>query len=229
VIYSDRMRVFLHAMDGPDTPEGDGTPDFGQMRIDAENSDIPIIRKEMESFLRVLLELAAPRTILEVGTAVGYSAQWMACCRQEADITTIENYPPRLEAARINIAASPYRERITLIEGDAAQVLAHLTGQYDFIFMDAAKAQYLHFLPDALKLLRTGGVLVSDNVLQDGVILESHYAVERRDRTIYRRMREYLRVLKQTDGLVTSIVPVGDGAAVTIKDKDNISIRTDMK
>ena len=93
---------------------------------------------------------------------------------------------------------------------------------YDAVFMDAAKAQYIHFLPDVLRILKTGGLLISDNVLQDGVILESRYAVERRDRTIHRRMREYLEVLCQTDGLLTTVVPIGDGAAVTIKDKDTV-------
>ena len=90
--------------------------------------------------------------------------------------------------------------------------------------MEAAKGQYIHFLPEALRLLRAGGILVSDNVLQDGDIIESHYAVERRNRTIYKRMREYLYVLKHTEGLLTSIVPVGDGAAVTVKKSENITL-----
>ena len=116
-------------------------------------------------------------------------------------------------------------ERITLIAGDAGEVLSAMEDSFDFIFMDAAKGQYIHFLPDALRLLKTGGLLVSDNVLQEGELIESHYAVERRNRTIYKRMREYLYVLKHTEGLVTSVLPVGDGAAVTVKKKEEIEIR----
>lgn len=103
-------------------------------------------------------------------------------------------------------------------------MMGRLSEPYDMVFMDAAKGQYIHFLPEALRLLRTGGILVSDNVLQDGDIIESHYAVERRNRTIYKRMREYLYVLKHTQGLLTSIVPVGDGAAVTVKQQERIEI-----
>jgi predicted O-methyltransferase YrrM len=114
--------------------------------------------------------------------------------------------------------------RITLLEGDALAIMETLTESYDLIFMDAAKGQYIHFLPQALRLLRRGGVLISDNVLQDGDIIESHYAVERRNRTIYKRMREYLYVLKHTEGLLTSIVPVGDGAAVTVKQQEEIKV-----
>ena len=110
------------------------------------------------------------------------------------------------------------------MEGDALEVMGRLSEPYDMVFMDAAKGQYIHFLPEALRLLRTGGILVSDNVLQDGDIIESHYAVERRNRTIYKRMREYLYVLKHTQGLLTSIVPVCDGAAVTVKQQERIEI-----
>lgn len=140
-------------------------------------------------------------------------------------ITTIEKYEKRIPQARDNFAASGMERRITLLEGDALEIMRTLDGPYDMIFMDAAKGQYIHFLPEALRLLRTGGILVSDNVLQDGDIIESHYAVERRNRTIYKRMREYLYVLKHTDGLLTSIVPVGDGAAVTVKQSETIEWR----
>lgn len=223
MIYSDRLRTFLHALDGPSAK---GEYPFDELRERAQADEVPIIRLEMERFLQVLLELKKPKAILEVGTAVGYSAMRMASfTSSDVSITTIENYEPRLEQARGNFAQCPWKDRIFLIEGDAADVLRTLESEaYDFVFMDAAKAQYIHFLPDVLRVLRTGGLLISDNVLQDGVILESHYAVERRDRTIYKRMRDYLRLLTQTDGLVTSVVPIGDGAAVTIKEKDTIDL-----
>lgn len=223
MIYSDRLRTFLHALEGP-SEEG-GYP-FDRLRLQAQADGVPIIRLEMERFLQILLELKKPEQILEVGTAIGYSAMRMASfTSSDVKITTIENYEPRLEQARRNFASCPWSERIFLIEGDAAQVLGTLeTGAYDVVFMDAAKAQYIHFLPDALRVLKTGGLLISDNVLQDGVILESRYAVERRDRTIHRRMREYLKVLCRTEGLVTSVVPIGDGAAVTIKQQQEIDL-----
>ena len=139
-------------------------------------------------------------------------------------ITTIEKYEKRIPEARENFRLAGLGNRITLLEGDALEVMGRLSEPYDMVFMDAAKGQYIHFLPEALRLLRTGGILVSDNVLQDGDIIESHYAVERRNRTIYKRMREYLYVLKHTQGLLTSIVPVGDGAAVTVKQQERIEI-----
>jgi predicted O-methyltransferase YrrM len=178
----------------------------------------------MQSFLKVLLAVHRPRRILEVGTAVGFSAILMAQnTEEECTITTIEKYEKRIPQAKANFEASGFNDRITLLEGDALEIMKTLTGPYDMVFMDAAKGQYIHFLPEALRLLRTGGILVSDNVLQDGDIIESHYAVERRNRTIYKRMREYLYVLKHTDGLLTSIIPTGDGAAVTVKQQECIN------
>lgn len=223
MIYSDRLRTFLHALEGP---AREGEYPFDRLRLQAQEEGVPLIRLEMERFLQVLLELKRPHKILEVGTAVGYSAMRMASFTSpDVMITTIENYEPRLKEARRNFAACPWSMRISLIEGDAMEVLRTLDDSaYDFIFMDAAKAQYIHFLPDVLRVLKTGGLLVSDNVLQDGVILESHYAVERRDRTIHRRMREYLKVLCRTEGLTTSVVPIADGAAMTIKETDTVML-----
>ena len=219
MIYSERLRVFLHALDGPDLPD---RLRFAAFRKEQEAAGVPIIRREMESFLQVLLELKGPQRILEIGAAEGYSSLWMASCTsRETSLTTIEQDPDRILHAREHFGKYAFGERISLIEGDAQQVLPALDGAaYDFVFMDAAKAQYIHFLPDVLRVMKTGAVLVSDNVLQDGVILEPGSAVERRDRTIHRRMREYLKVLKQTDGLLTTVVPIGDGAAVTVKRKE---------
>ena len=215
MIVQERMRTYINSLDC-----GNGTfLDALERRALAD--EVPIIRQDMQSFLKVLLALHRPRRILEVGTAVGFSAILMAQETDEAcTVTTIEKYEKRILQARENFEASGFGARITLLEGDALEVMRQLNEPYDLIFMDAAKGQYIHFLPEALRLLRTGGVLVSDNVLQDGDIIESHYAVERRNRTIYKRMREYLYVLKHTDGLLTSIVPVGDGAAVTVKQGD---------
>ena len=179
---------------------------------------IPIVRKQTQSLLRMLLALKKPERILEIGTAVGFSALFMseyapAGCR----ITTIEKYEKRIPAARENFRQAGRDDRIVLVEGDAGEILPELTGGYDFIFMDGAKGQYIHFLPDVLRLLNAGGILVSDNVLQGGDILESRFAVTRRDRTIHARMRAYLYELKHNRELETVIPTAGDGTAVSVK------------
>lgn len=219
MVINERMAVYINSLD-----TGNGVF-LDKLEREAAAREIPIIRQDMQSFLEVLLAMQAPKRILEVGTAIGFSALLMAQnTAPDCRITTIEKYEKRIPQARANFAAAGMEEKITLLEGDALEVMRGLSGPYDLIFMDAAKGQYIHFLPDALRLLRTGGVLVSDNVLQDGDIIESHYAVERRNRTIYRRMREYLYVLKHTEGLLTSIVAVGDGAAVTVKQKEKFNL-----
>lgn len=219
MIIQERMAVYINSLD-----TGNGVF-LDELERDALRDDVPIIRQDMQSFLKVMLALHKPKKILEVGTAVGFSALLMAD-HTDADcrITTIEKYEKRIPIAKENFRKAGMQDRITLLEGDALEIMESLTETYDMIFMDAAKGQYIHFLPDALRLLRKGGVLISDNVLQDGDIIESHYAVERRNRTIYKRMREYLYVLKHTDGLLTSIIPVGDGAAVTVKQAEDIRL-----
>lgn len=184
-------------------------------------TEVPIIRKEMQSFLKTLLTLSKPKRILEVGTAIGFSALLMSeYMPKDAHITTIEKYEKRIPLARDNFEKNGKSEVITLIAGDAIEILADLAKekeQYDLIFMDAAKGQYINFMPDVLKLLADGGVLLSDNVLQDGDVIESRYAVTRRNRTIHARMRDYLYELKNNEMLMTSIIPLGDGIALSVK------------
>lgn len=207
---AERMKIFLASLDT-------GNSVFlNELEKKARREYIPIIRHETQSVLRVLLTQTRPAEILEVGTAIGFSAILM-CENSEARITTIENYEKRIEPARENFKKAGVSDRVNLIFGDAMEVLPRLAGPYDFIFMDAAKGQYIRFLPEVLRLLAGGGMLVSDNVLQDGDILESHYAVERRNRTIYKRMREYLYELTHREDLVTTILPIGDGLALTVK------------
>ena len=182
---------------------------------------VPIIRKEMQSFLKVLLMIKRPMRILEVGAAVGFSSILMSEYMPEGGhITTIENYDKRIPIARANFKRAGKEEQIDLIEGDALEVMHGLEGPYDLIFVDAAKGQYIHYLPEVMRLLGTDGVLVSDNVLQEGDIIESRFAVERRNRTIHSRMREYLYELKHHDQLQTSIIPLGDGVALSVKCSD---------
>ncbi|MCR5789828.1 MAG: O-methyltransferase [Lachnospiraceae bacterium] len=178
----------------------------------------------MQELLRLLLSLKKPGEILEIGAATGFSAIFMAEYSQyensKANITTIEKYAPRLAPLKENIRASGFSERIRVIEGEALKAMGELIKEgasYDLIFMDAAKAQYIHFLPSVLTLLRPDGVLVSDNVLQDGELIESRFAVERRNRTIHARMRDYLFELTHHPSLVTNIFPIADGVTVSVR------------
>lgn len=179
---------------------------------------VPIIRKETESFLKVMLTIKQPDSILEIGAGIGYSAILMSeYVKKSTKIITIENYEKRIPIAQNNIERSGKSNQIELMKGDALEILPSLTDEFDFIFMDAAKGQYIHFLPDVLRLLKKGGVLVSDNVLQDGEIIESRFGIDRRNRTIHARMREYLYTLKNTLELETSVIPLGDGIALSVK------------
>ena len=195
-----------------------GSDSLKAIGAEAVRDQVPIIRKETQELLRILLRIKKPEKILEVGAAIGFSSVFMSeNTPGSTKITTIENYPPRIERARSNIAMAGREDRITLLEGDAAQWLKKLDGSYDFIFMDAAKGQYIHFLPDVLRLLPEGGVLVSDNVLQDGDIFESRYGIRRRNHTIHSRMREYLYALTHNDTLDTVILETGDGMTISVK------------
>ena len=209
------MRTFINSLDTGNTPF------LEELEQYALQERVPVIRREMQSFIKMLLALQRPKRILEVGTAIGFSTLLM-CEYGPADvqITTIENYEKRIPLAKENFRKAGQESKITLLEGDATKILAGLSGSYDLIFMDAAKGQYIHWLPDVIRLLKKGGVLLSDNVLQDGNLIESHYIVERRDRTIYKRIREYLYQLKHDPLLETSILPLGDGVTVSVKKEE---------
>ena len=212
MIVDERLVTYINSLDTGNTAMLD------QIEREATADYVPIIRKEMQSFLKFLLAMKKPARILEVGTAVGFSAILMA----EYDpvpcqITTIENYEKRIPIARENFKRAGKEAQIALLEGDAAEVLKTLEDPYDFIFMDAAKGQYIHFLPEILRLLAKDGVLVSDNVLQDGDVIESRFAVTRRNRTIHKRMREYLYTLTHCEELVTAVLPVGDGITLSTR------------
>lgn len=186
--------------------------------------EVPIIRKEAQSFLRLLVELVQPKRILEVGTAIGFSASLLCeYMPQDCKLTTIEKVPMRIAEAEKNLAALKRSADVTFLTGDAEEVLKELREkgeQFDFIFMDAAKGQYMSFLKSILPMLSPGAILVTDNVLQEGSIIESKYSITRRDRTIHMRMREYLYELKHNDLLTTSIVAVGDGMALSVKRRE---------
>lgn len=212
MIVNDRITSYICSLEPSEEDIG------GIIKREASEDGVPIIRRETGALLKTLVTLKQPSSILEVGTAVGCSAILMCgCMPKTCHITTIEKYGKRIPAARENFKRAGCEEQITLLEGDAEEILSSLKGSFDLIFMDAAKGQYLHWLPMIMKLLPEGGMLISDNVLQDGDIIESRYAVERRNRTIHSRMREYLYLLKHMEELETAIIPIGDGVALSVR------------
>lgn len=207
-----RLGSFLESLD-PEEPEF-----LTKIECRALEDKVPIIRKETQRLLRFLVKYTNAERILEVGTAVGFSSllMWEASgCR--AGITTIENYDKRIEAAKENFKQCGAEAQIILLAGDAAEVLPRLTQTYQLVFMDAAKGQYLSFLPEVTRVLAEGGLLVTDNIWQDGDILESRYAVRRRDRTIHERMRAYLYELTHSEDYDTVLMDIGDGVALSCK------------
>ncbi|MFR6563445.1 MAG: O-methyltransferase [Eubacterium ventriosum] len=193
MIVDERIVTYMHSLEKPNNNKV-----LEEIEQQAHIDGVPIIRKEMESFLRVMLTITKPKRILELGTAVGYSAILMSeAIEKDASIITIENYEKRIVQARDNFKKADKEDVITMLEGDAMEIMPGLEGDsFDFVFMDAAKAQYIHFLPEVMRLMKKGAVLITDNVLQEGDIIQSKYVVRRRDRTIHKRMREYLEVVK---------------------------------
>ena len=213
MIVEERIVSYINSL------EKENSPVLEEIEKEARKDGVPIIRKEMESFLRVMLSIKKPMRILELGTAVGYSAILMSeYIDEKGQIITIENYDKRIPIAKENIKKAGRENVIKLLEGDAMEIMPTLeSNRFDFVFMDAAKAQYIHFLPEVLRLMKKDGVLITDNVLQEGDLIQSKYVVRRRDRTIHKRMREYLEVVKNHRQLETSIVPIGDGITMSVK------------
>ena len=216
MIVQERMRTYINSLDRGNTPF------LEKLEEEALADRVPIIRKEMQSFLKTFLAMQKPERILEVGTAVGFSTLLMCEYGPEnLSIVTIENYQKRIPIAKKNFERAGQQDKITLLEGDAGEILKTLKEPFDLIFMDAAKGQYINWLDDVLRLMKPGSVLISDNVLQEGDLIESHYLVERRNRTIYKRMRQYLYTLAHHPALVTSVLPLGDGVTVSVKQEWN--------
>ena len=208
----DRITTFINSLDRGNAPYLD------EVERVAIADEVPIIRKDTQTLLKFLMAQNRPVNILEVGCAVGFSALLMAeYSGDDTRITTIEKYEKRIPVARENFKKYDTKGKITLLEGDAMDILKTLSPGYDFIFMDAAKGQYINFLPECMRVLNKGGLLVSDNVLQDGDVFESRFAVTRRNRTIHARMRDYLYELTHNDQLNTVILTVGDGMSLSVK------------
>jgi len=195
-----------------------GYGELSRLRDYANNNNIPIISPEVEQFIRILLKVSDAKNILELGTAIGYSALIMAeAANPDAKITTIEVRDDMYEMAKENISANKYSKRIRLIKGDAKEVVPKLNERYDFVFLDAAKGHYLGFFKDCIKKLNYGGIVVSDNVLYRGMVAKDEL-INKRDKTIVRRMRNYLDYISNLDGYITSVIPLCDGVALTYKE-----------
>ena len=209
-----RIRDFIISFSKDDEGE------LGEIYEKAVSDGVPVIRPEMRDYMKVMLRQIKPSRVLEVGTAVGYSSLMMATTLDSMDvdfhIDTCELDEERIQTASENIIKMNYENRITIHKGDAAESMKALDGEYDLIFIDAAKAQYMNYLLEAIRLSRSGTVIVTDNILADGDVLESHFLVEKRDRTIHDRMREYVYEIKNNERLETAILSVGDGVAVSV-------------
>lgn len=211
MIVDERFISYLQSLE---TPEIDY---LDRIRKEALETYVPIIRYDTQQYMKFLMQSLKPKNILEVGTAVGFSALLMEAYNPtDCKITTIENYEPRIPIALKNFEDAGKADVIKLLPGNAQDILPTIEDSYDFIFMDAAKGQYPIFLPEIKRLMHSGSVLVTDNILQDGDLIESHYAIERRDRTIHKRMREYLYTLTHDEDMTCSIIPVGDGLAMCV-------------
>nr|WP_298056665.1 O-methyltransferase [uncultured Lachnoanaerobaculum sp.] len=188
-----------------------------EIRAEAKRNYIPIIKRDTENFLKFVLKMQNPGSILEIGCAVGYSAAVMLE-NSDADIVTVEKMPERVEEAKRNIKYADFESRASILEGDAGEILKSLADKgekFDFIFMDAAKAQYITWLPMVKKLLKESGMIFSDNCLQEGDLAESSFAIRKRDKTIHKRMREYIYLLLYDETLESWIFSIGDGVLLS--------------
>lgn len=215
MIDHSRLGIYLDSLE-TDDPEW-----IREIEQYGREHQIPIIRRETAALLLFMLRTLRAKRVLEIGAAIGYSAVLMAAgCRELEKITTIEIRPEHAAMARDNFARAAEQgigTAFELLEGDASDLLPGLSGPYDLIFLDAAKGQYPQWLPELKRLLKDGGVLFADNVLQGGTILESRFLIERRDRTIHGRIREFLYQIKHDVELTTAVVPVGDGVSLSLK------------
>lgn len=203
----ERIRTFIRSFDK------DETDLMKKIREDAEERDIPIIRTDTADFLNFLIDVIKPERLLEVGMAVGYSTLLFA--KGVSSIDTCENDPLMINEARANFEAAGVREKVNVIEGDAEETMKGLDGSYDMIFIDAAKAQYAVYMEEAIRLSHSGTVIICDNILGEGLVLESHFLVEKRDRTIHDRMRTFLEKIKEDERIETHILSIGDGMTVS--------------
>lgn len=188
-----------------------------EMELFAHENHVPIVQKETEKFLQFMVTVKKPIKILELGTAIGYSSIVMSMTAgKKCKITTVERDNEMINLAENNIKKYGFDDNINVVQGDCLDVLKALDEQYDLIFMDAGKGHYNHFLPECLRLLKQDGIIIADNVLFRGMVA-SNDLVERRKITIVKRMRKYLELVSNDREFVTSVIPMGDGIAVTTR------------
>ncbi|WP_026884311.1 O-methyltransferase [Clostridium akagii] len=188
-----------------------------EMKIYAEENFVPIVQKETGKFLEFMVTVKKPLKILELGTAIGYSSILMSMYSGKTTrITTIERDDKMIELAKSNIKKYGYEDRIQVLPGECLEMLKSLNGKFDMIFMDAGKGHYNHFLPECLRLLNEDGIIVADNVLFRGMV-PNNDLLERRKVTIVKRMRKYLELVSDNKLFITSVIPMGDGIAVTTR------------
>ena len=194
-------------------PERKGT--LKEIEEFARANGVPIVQKEAGKFLEFMVSMKKPLRILELGTAIGFSSILMyEAAGTEPDIVTIERDPKMIELANQNLHKFNLQDKITIKEGDCLEILEGLDEPFDLIFMDAGKGHYNHFLPHCLRLLKNDGIIVADNVLFRGMVA-SNELVKRRKITIVKRMRTYLDMVSNDETLITSVIPMGDGIAIT--------------
>jgi predicted O-methyltransferase YrrM len=185
----------------------------------ADENHVPIVQPEVAQLLRVLLKLKNPKNILEIGTAIGYSALVMAeNTSTECKITTIERRKDMIELAMDNISKTEYENKINILEGEAEDILSTLEEKYDFIFLDAAKGQYMDFFNKCSWFLQPGGIIISDNVLYKGMVATDKLVI-RRKKTIVKRLRQFLQYINHIEGYTSSVIPIGDGVAITYREE----------
>lgn len=187
---------------------------FQALEAYADEHHVPIIQPEVAQLMQTLILLHKPKRILEIGTAIGYSASIMAEYMESGEIVSIEIREDMHQLALQNVAKYPTKVQFDFRQGDALEVLHQIDGSFDLIFIDASKGHYLEFLDLCMGKLNLGGLIISDNILYKGMIANPEL-VERRKKTIVKRMRNYLSELNALDKLQTSIIPIGDGVALS--------------
>lgn len=195
--------------------------ELSELRDYAMENSVPIIHDEVGQFIKVMLQIKKPLKILELGTAIGYSAILM--CKnslEDCKITTIERDPKMIEIASENLKKYGFDHRVNIVQGDCLDVLESMNEEFDFIFMDAGKGHYNHFLTHCIRMLKKDGIIVADNVLFRGMVA-SDELVKRRKITIVKRMRKFLDLVSKDDNLITSVIPMGDGIAVITRRNSN--------
>lgn len=184
----------------------------------ARENHIPIAEPETASFLSVMTSIINPKSILEIGTAIGYSSIIMARAGKSANILSLEYNSDIIPVARENIHLAGLDDRITVCEADAKDYLSFLSDDesFDMIFLDGPKGHYYYMLDDCIRLLKKGGVLISDNVLYKGMTADDEHIIKRKE-TIVSRLRDYITALTNAPELKTSLLPLGDGVTISVK------------